>query len=537
MLVVAFISLASCEGQPAEMLDEPDRTVIIDAHVHLFNATDVPIEGFFSRSVVGHRCGYGAGCEMLKVAARFLLSRPGRRMRLKAPTAREEIEGGADLLDRAESPDSLRALLYEFVSQDSTSQAILRGGNFEPDLLDRGSQLEALAEFVGYFTRSRLDNLDSYFNKFEADVVVAATIDMASWVSDSVESSFADQDRTAGWLARESGGVVLPFTGYDPISDLSFPNGEPVVTKAGFERVKTAIRRHGAVGIKLYPVMGFSPAANSVGEAAMVDVPPCPRAQQNRCKELIDGRMHEILSWAASEGVPVMAHANNSLGAQNGSRDLASPEYWALALTRVYEETGVPLRLNLGHFGGTEDLLSGFSPTRCRYREPQPGRPEQFEWSEFMAAMPLLYPEAASMVFFDFGDFSELLSYSSRIKYFNAILALQHCYPTVQDRLLYATDWFMLSNTSGYETYQAGLLDMMTGAQHTGLPAMQPKFFGGNAATYLGLNAGDSTRSRLIRFYGGSEPPVCPDWLFMLPGSIPSGCTEQVLDGNSKKPT
>lgn len=80
------------------------------------------------------------------------------------------------------------------------------------------------------------------------------------------------------------------FVGFDPRRQVQEP-GTPLAL------VKRAILEHGFVGVKLYPPMGFQASDN---------------------KGPIETALRRLYDWCKDADVPIMAHAENSIGAGCG---------------------------------------------------------------------------------------------------------------------------------------------------------------------------------------------------------------------------
>jgi predicted TIM-barrel fold metal-dependent hydrolase len=163
---------------------------------------------------------------------------------------------------------------------------------------------------------------------------------------------------------------MLPFIAADP-------NREDVV-----KMVIDALSNQGFKGVKIYPVMGFTPD---------------------------DKRLYPIYEYCAEYQIPITAHCEN--GGIPGLREyyhLADPKYWALVLSDIPS-----LKLNLAHNDRTGS-----------------------EWQPKIAELMIKYPNVYTDISFD----TEMLFMPRR--YFKDIKRMLGT-PKIQDRVLYGTDWYM----------------------------------------------------------------------------------------------
>lgn len=163
---------------------------------------------------------------------------------------------------------------------------------------------------------------------------------------------------------------MLPFIAADP-------NRQNVV-----DMVKNALSNRGFKGVKVYPVMGFTPD---------------------------DRRLYPIYEYCEESQIPVTTHCEN--GGIPGLKEyyhLADPKYWAKVLKDF-----PGLKLNLAHNDRTGS-----------------------EWQPRIAGLIIEYPNVYTDISYD----TEMLFMPRR--YFRDIKRLLRT-PKIQDRVLYGTDWYM----------------------------------------------------------------------------------------------
>jgi predicted TIM-barrel fold metal-dependent hydrolase len=163
---------------------------------------------------------------------------------------------------------------------------------------------------------------------------------------------------------------MLPFIAADP-------NREDIVTIA-----KDALRKGAFRGVKIYPVMGFTPD---------------------------DNRLYPIYEYCAANNIPVTTHCQN--GGIPGLKEyyhLADPKHWSAVL-----EEFPALTLNLAHNDRT-------------------GSAWQAKITQLIEAYRNVYTDVS---------FNTEMWFMPR-RYFRNIKRMLNT-PKIQDRLLYGTDWFM----------------------------------------------------------------------------------------------
>lgn len=163
---------------------------------------------------------------------------------------------------------------------------------------------------------------------------------------------------------------MLPFVAADP-------NRQDVV-----ELVKDALSNGVFRGVKIYPVMGFTPE---------------------------DKRLYPIYEYCAENKVPITTHCEN--GGIPGLKEyyhLAAPKYWATVLNDF-----PTLTLNLAHNDRTGSLW-------------------QHKIAELINAFPNVYTDIS---------YDTEMWFMPR-RYFRDIKRMLET-PRIQDRLLYGTDWYM----------------------------------------------------------------------------------------------
>jgi hypothetical protein len=478
-----------------------ERVFCVDAHAHFFNASDVTVKGFLEGPVAHTAGGVLEGllkllaplaealAEMAPTAAKeydelsrlssMLQSRPPSEWRgvLDAEIAAHRLLQSERFFDLLQTPRG-RPFAVEY--QRLQAQRLREGRRPATGELDRLALVRAMAlgatprgvlerrvelpgeggiyeagvlAFVGYMLAPRWANVRSYamaFSEHEeslgVDRVLGSLVDFDRWLDCPPRSSHEDQLRLHARMSRLSGGYMLPLVGYNPWTDI-------VEDGRSLKLVIDAVKHHGYVGVKIYPANGFRPWGNTGAQDGF----GLPSHRD------INGRLEVFWKTCFDLDVPVLAHANRTMGADNAHDVLGGPEGWEALLT-AYEKVGAAPRVNLGHFGGDTQMDAG-------------------DWTERMAGV-MARPNG-TRVFGDLGYWSELdcvLVGPARCR--AAVERLKRLLgrpvggvESVGDRVMFGTDWLMLSREPHWADYAAEVFKAI--AVHA--PEHAARIFGANA--------------------------------------------------------
>lgn len=292
-------------------------------------------------------------------------------------------------------------------------------------------------------------------------------------------TSLDKQIEVLGRIAVISKGRILPFVSFDPWRFVY--EGESALT-----RVINAVQTQGAVGVKLYPSMGFAPLGNA-------EVSPEPNWPLNDFPDFgkrLDKAERALLAWCVSEDVPVLAHSNPSNGAHPSFLNLGKPENWREAL-KAYPG----LRICFGHFGGPCLLAS---PKNCKKSSGWPAR-----------FLQTFSSSGAQNAFGDWSYFSDVLGEHAR----ELLTARARAFyksggEVARNRILYGSDWFWVGLESHSDFYYRNFALLLQDLEPD-FPGLTRQFFVGNASRYLGLNG--ATGKRMTTFLNRNG--VAPEWL------------------------
>lgn len=536
--VSAMPGCARWEPEPGRCASE-NRDPVIDVHCHFFNASDVPVRGFveyvalgelreefFPRATDVQTKGLFNGLIALLVD---ILSRgaadavtEARRLRagkpLEAASVVAQRKTGilADAIQemdrRARGIETFRrnvegfdvepdypALMEQLARDAGTPQAFSRSRSLsrvDAMRLATGLQRQPseMQRYV-YFALLLLDEREAiareYLRVFApkgcVSLVTPSFLDMEMWLGGSrARSSIAEQievmDLLQVQIARTTELHMHGFVGFDP--------WRAAAGGGSLKLVKQAVLDCGFVGVKLYPPMGFRAFGN--GGLGFPDGAPGG----------IEAALRSLYAWCEANDVPIMAHAENSLGSNCGYGHRASPSWWRQALEKFPN-----LRVNLAHFGGFDELR----------RQPPPSKECPADafgkdaWEYIIGET--IAVDGREHLFADLGYLYELTSSQfdgrTRSEIRGYLKTFQARYDPDVRHLLYGTDWTMIAKELDHNDYMSRLGAQLTVAGYT--PEQQQNIHWRNAARYLGLGKGDKTRARLRDYCMNRQ--IDTDWL------------------------
>ncbi|WP_324752796.1 amidohydrolase family protein [Roseovarius sp. Pro17] len=513
----------------------PDLTDgAIDIHTHFFNGRDVPAIGFLQQTFLRDPHA-NADPDMISTAFLKLLK---TILLIGTPTAKHElaiVRGGApiappDIIERRDQenvaialseyaagavpdPAGLRVTpsdesrILDRIAQE-VDQVSLRTGLLTPrqqartladeiyakgapGALTRGTQQEyrhvspflQSIRWAGLLTRGRRDILAEmqrlYGGKTGVRVFSPSIVDFTYWfkTTENDVESVADQIEVVSAIVKGyQNALVLPFAPFCPLRAALEREAHP--DWDSLRNVKQAIRNLGFAGVKIYPPMGFKPIGNDA------DVSKWARRAPKGGGPALDRELERLYAWCVQNGVPIKAHATNSMGAGADTGRFAAPEEWRNVLSRPeFKE----LRVNLAHFG------------RFMETAPDAGKPAEQDWEETIAGMIEDFPG----LYFDLGYWPVATEPNSadRARVMTRMREMIARVPLVAERMMYGSDWSMTGRVPGHQAYSARVLESLGELGFSGdrLQAVM----GGNAARYLGLTGTAVQHARLATFFAG----------------------------------
>lgn len=360
------------------------------------------------------------------------------------------------------------------------------------------SALAFVVEMFQYRFVSLYNYLDAYSSGSQKiDLLAAALVDYDYWLSKGkpTKSSIPDQLQLMGRISKLSAGRAHTLAPFDPyrqvVHNLGLDSGFSPI-----EIVQKSVNEYGAIGVKLYPPMGFAPFGNEQlnvwqGKSWLDDI-----SQRTDFPKLLDRAMGELFEYCAEYEVPVMGHSGASNGASDDFEALTHPDYWRAAHLKFPE-----VHMSYGHFGG-----AGHASTVNQ------------RISKFLELLKEGQSGESSKIHADSSYFSNLLDRPETLK-----AVLREIYsenhngkPIALTTIVYGSDWKMLAAEKFSERYllqfQKTIKELEAELE---LENLSSKFFGENAADHLRLRRGTQNRLRLENFYERNSVPE-PLWMTKL---------------------
>lgn len=316
--------------------------------------------------------------------------------------------------------------LYQAMADEDDYESDLKGLNLSFGLENALRRIKAILKFAGHMLSARSANIRAYQLKYSlksgpsVQQCLDITCDFDYWLGCSkLLSPMEDQIKLHEELHNISGGFTLPLLGVNPIK-LCIPSS----ASQYLCMIDSALSRGIYRGIKLYPQIGYSPTGKVM-------------KNPNICNNInpadldIPKAMEMLYDIVESHNAVVMAHTTNSKGATQASKELGAPKYWEEVLNNRRN-----LKVNFGHTGDYGNT-SGW----------------QVDFLKLMAKH--------DFVTGDIGFWQQLRAPG------NAANFLKHIQSTVGesifDKLLYGSDWFMISN----EPYDSSYLSKIYASLQT----------------------------------------------------------------------
>lgn len=493
---------------PASIRKNSDVSQIIDVHAHFFNAKDVPVSGYLGGPVA--HASKGVARKLLP-----LLARHAEWITKSAPSAREEFDKLIELSSQSstnflamdavqtaafldsERQSRISVLSERFYDEVKNNKPFVEGYNsaltearansdgqnfLGPDEFNESSLFYAMQydvglqnedehsfigrskpdypdgvlAFVGCMLNYRWMNLRDYQKAFSTDPeafgvahVLGVLVDFDEWLCPPARTTQEDQIKLHQLISQLSGGYMRPVVAYNPWS-AALDGGTGAENKI-LKRVLDALDNRGYVGVKIYPPNGFRPFGN--------DKPDFKKPNHHSPPgKKIDEVFSALWRECEKRGVPVMAHTGQTMGSNDAFNLMAEPAGWRY-LIEEFEST--PVRVNLGHFGGEDP---------------------DHKWSEEF--INLMFAPGGKNIYADIGywETKDCLETPGDCNFKKKLSDLFARYPDFQNRLMYGSDWHMLSKEPRWSLYPFKILN--------NLPAhfAKEKFFSGNALNcYLKL--------------------------------------------------
>lgn len=520
---------------------------LIDAHCHLFNASDLPVVRFLRHVVLKLYPEQAevkiAGDVRDKDLVDRLIELAVDWLEIdRAPTADQEIaflQGRGGRIESARSYEKSRKATIEQTSRflveiDRRSRATLQTseqkGSNDSESQEAASDRAFLDLFVGaqgktarmdvgpmsmtdarastttafdilpigryleWFTLLRLyrhvlvDRLASDIANqgFKAELVTPALVDYDEWLFEDVIGSPLPRQMVGMDLVsrRRAGPAVHGYMGFDPLREVAFDAKAKGATVSSMATVRTALLEHGFIGAKLYPPMGFR-AWGNVGPYPKRTLKRLGLKSSSQLNEKLNRALDEFYQLCVDLDAPILTHAYASNFADKAYEFHGDPAYW-IPVFKAHRE----LRVCLGHFGPFDKVSNG----RDEHRMPE----SSWEWrvGEFIRDNP------QQRVFVDISYFSEVLTAGDKERdYFTKSFKRWATeFDPNLDHVLFGTDWIMIGQERGYKQYVQSINAFLREGCGFGDEACE-KIFRLNAMRFLPLERDARGRQRLLDWY------------------------------------
>lgn len=438
---------------------------IIDIHTHIFNATDIPIEG-------------------------YLNSRRSEKLKFL------NLEY---LLDFFASP-----ILFAYIARRMRERCITRvlkkgrtGKIYSIILKLLGLGIrQQLTEWEDSLSKNAQDNANDLVNIWkEIDLYIPLMIDYEYWFDNTSDNAIKDQiDYIYKEVVIPHKGKIHPFAPYDPAREIAYRKGlnnpDGQLEKYGsLNLVKDAIENKGFIGVKLYNSLGYKPINNSTVTNERKRIAIRNEKMQYLFKgEEYDEVLSELYDYCVKNEVPITTHCG-MYGIESypdASFDFGKAIYWRDVLKQKKYKN---LHLNLAHFGWfTAEGYNG-----------------KITWVKEICKMLSDYDH----LYTDVSHHSVVIKkYLKKFK--SDYKKMCKDFPVVKERLLYGTDWHVLRRVKKYKLFKERYIEILKDGTLFSDQELEA-FLGGNALDFLGLHIGSKNYKRLEQFYLDNSIEA-PEW-------------------------
>lgn len=436
-------------------------TPVIDVHAHIFNAMDIPAEGYLR----------SRRSEKRKLDVEYLLGFiPGPQLfNYIAEPMRERCI--TRKLNKGE-----KGIIYKYLLRILSKFKKEELSDWEESL---ANDVETIAsDLVGTWK--------------EINLYVPLMIDYEYWFKNSIDNNIKNQINLIHQIVLLHKGKIHPFAPFDPARELAFrkkknnPDGQ-LEKNSSLDLVKDAIENKGFIGVKLYNSLGYRPLNNEKVEDEWKRMAIRNEKMQYLFKgQEYDDVLLELYEYCVQNEVPITTHCG-MYGIEsypNASFDFGAAEFWKDVLVEYKN-----LRLNLAHFGWNQKVKYGGVKSWVK------------EICEMMKDFPCLFTDVAC---------HRVTTVQDRQGYISEYKKIIRDFPIVKQRLLFGTDWHVLKRVKNYKKFKDGYVAVL---KHNNLftDAEIENFLGGNAMNFLGLLPGSKNRQRVQKFYDDNRIDY-PEW-------------------------
>lgn len=349
-----------------------------------------------------------------------------------------------------------RSLLFDAISGES---AETKSAESIKQVFDEMNflRIDVLAAFVLRMLSKRSSNLAEYQSVYSAaDTgpsvvnVTDVTVDFDYWIGgceNEYSSTIASQVALHEALHRITDGYTVPLLGVNPMKLIS-------KGKTYIDFIEDTLKKGFYRGVKIYPTHGFAPNGELYPKFKknihLCDASAYP-TEKSVQKALID-----IYTICRQYNAVVMAHSDKSKGFPKNAAAFGGPSYWK----KVFEIDELKeLKVNFGHLGEFKSS-------------------KNTNWtSEFLEIM------REGNRYGDLGFWFTRDSKALTNRLFRELKMIGD--KTLYERILYGSDWFMLTNQPSWKPYlnranryfNEMISDNMFGSDDLGMQAKNQFFY------------------------------------------------------------
>jgi len=512
---------------------KPDFRLIkngIDAHCHVFNASDLPVGQFIQRvalkdyedtltlpsdnreSAVGGLASWltnfltgGSITAAEEIDAlkdgRTIESPPvrtkeleDRRLKNSLETlligSQESAEGNTQRRFRKEDSPFLELVIDELQEEKAAAQKdSYTIDELSSGVTESGGSIGRTFQWARLLLKPRSKIVstmnDLYGGEKGISLFTPALVDFQFWLDQEPRSPFHDQVEVMDLIQRRQtdGAMLHCFAPFNPLSEVMYKRGNYAAPMSPLDLVKYAIFEAGFIGVKMYPPNGFLPYGNQDYNRQNPMTVPERFEGDGRFWRDIDAALDSLYSFCAANDVPIMAHANDSNDAFPDSGRRADPVFWEPVL-RNYKNGDRSIKLNLAHFGGFEEAFPE--------GDDQPTKPWETKIGEILNS-------GQRTLYSDLSYFSEFLGDNLDAEQRQSLVEMTRkfvCqYDPKGEHLIYGSDWSMIANEPQFAEQIGVSGDFLkkVGFDQDRLD----RFFFWNSVNFLGLKKGEPSRTRL----------------------------------------
>jgi predicted TIM-barrel fold metal-dependent hydrolase len=450
---------------------------VIDVHTHIFNARDIPAEGYLrSREPI------------------YLIEKLLGLCGLKSILIPSIAKCLREKLDREKKENILS-------NRCKLTMAVVYAG--------LGQQYKEWADTLSKEVIDITKEMINTYQKDKIDLYVPLMVDYEYWFKNTPDNSIKEQiEHIYNNIVLPYKGKIHPFVAFDPAREIAFrkhmlnPDRKPELY-GSLQLVKDAIENKGFIGVKLYNAMGYKPFNNeTVDDKRRRRIGLHKKMGYHIFKgEEYDEVLSELYDYCVDNQVPITTHCGmyGIESYHNASFDFGQAVFWHEVLSqKKYKD----LHLNLAHFGWCQ---------QHRYHGNK-------GWVKDICEMLTEY----EYLFTDVAHHSVLLEKNNRrfksdyedMRRDWSDYRGKDCWSKIKKKILFGIDWHIIKRVKKFEQFKDKYVKIL---KHRNLFTNEEidDFLGGNAVKFLGLlpKAGkrkkDGNWERLKKFYKNHkiDPP------------------------------